>query len=72
MKNRAGEYVTNLSGKMEYKSFKPNLLPPNPPITRDAEFVEYFVKAIFIQSDKTGKTKIYSYEEYLNILRKDT
>ncbi len=46
MKNRAGEYVTNLSGKMDYKSFKPNPLPPNPPVTWDAEIVEYFVKAI--------------------------
>ena len=46
MKNRAGQYVTNLSGKMEYKSFKPNPLPPNPPVTWDAEIVEYFVKAI--------------------------
>ena len=27
---------------------------------------------ILVQSDKIGKTKIYSYEEYLNILRKDT
>ncbi len=45
MKNRAGEYVINLSGKMEYKSFKPNPLPSIPPITQDAEMVEYLVKA---------------------------
>ena len=29
-------------------------------------------KNILIQADKVGKTKIYSYEEYLKILRKDT
>ena len=27
---------------------------------------------ILVCSDKIGKTKIYSYEEYLKILRKDT
>ena len=42
MKNRAGELVTNLSGKMAYKSFKPNPLPPIPAIRQDDEMVEYF------------------------------
>lgn len=45
MNNRAGEFVTNLSGKMVYKSFKPSSLPPIPPITQDNEMVEYLVKA---------------------------
>ena len=29
-------------------------------------------KGILVCSDKMGKTKIYSYEDYLKILRKDT
>ena len=29
-------------------------------------------EGILEQTDKSGKTKIYSYTEYLNILRKDT
>ena len=45
MKNRAGELVTNLSGEMAYKSFKPNPLPPIPPVEQDNEMVEYLVKA---------------------------
>ena len=45
MKNRAGEFVTNLSGKMAYKSFKPNPLPPIPVIEQDNEMVEYLVTA---------------------------
>ena len=45
MKNRAGELVSNLSGKMAYKSFKPNPLPPIPAIEQDDEMVEYLVKA---------------------------
>ena len=45
MKNRAGELVTNLSGKMAYRSFKPNQLPPIPAIEKDDEMVEYLVKA---------------------------
>lgn len=45
MKNRAGELVTNLSGKMAYRSFKSNQLPPIPAIEKDDEMVEYLVKA---------------------------
>ena len=37
--------MTNLSGKMAYKSFRPNPLPPVPDIEQDAEMVEYLVKA---------------------------
>ena len=33
--SRAGEFVSNLSGEMAYKSFKPNPLPPYPPIVTD-------------------------------------
>ncbi len=32
MTNRAGTFVSNLSGEMEYKSFLPSPLPPKPPI----------------------------------------
>lgn len=45
MKNRAGELVTNLSGKMAYQSFQPSPLPPVPPIEPDAEMMEYLIKA---------------------------
>lgn len=30
--DRAGVYVSNLSGESAYKSFRPSILPPNPPI----------------------------------------
>jgi len=39
MQNRAGEYRTNLSGKLQYKSFLPQPLPPNPPVEIDEETV---------------------------------
>ena len=45
MKNRAGEFITNLSGEMAYKSFKPSPLPPIPAVEQDNEMVEYLVKA---------------------------
>jgi len=35
MINRAGEYKTNLTGDLQYKSFLPKPLPPNPPIILD-------------------------------------
>jgi len=45
MANRAGEFVSNLSGIMEYKSFKPSPLPPKPEINMDEELVEALVNA---------------------------
>ena len=45
MKNRAGEFITNLSGEMAYKSFRPSPLPPIPAVEQDNEMVEYLVKA---------------------------
>ena len=37
MKNRAGEYRTNLTGELQYKSFVPKPLPPEPPVEIDEE-----------------------------------
>jgi len=45
MKNRAGEYKTNLSGAMQYMSFVPSSLPPNPPIDMDDEIIQLLLVA---------------------------
>ena len=45
MENRAGKYVTNLSGISEYKSFLPNPLPPIPPLELNEEIIGLLVKA---------------------------
>ncbi len=45
MTNRAGHYITNLSGEMAYQSFKPNPLPPQPPLELSEEIVSLLVKA---------------------------
>lgn len=45
MKNRAGEYKTNLSGDLQYKSFLPKSLPPNPPIDYDKDIIRILSKA---------------------------
>lgn len=45
MKNRAGTYVSNLSGDMSYQSFKPAPLPPVPPLTLNNEIVFKLVEA---------------------------
>ncbi len=45
MKNRAGYFKSNLSGEMEYKSFVPSVLPPNPTIELSNDIVEILVKA---------------------------
>ena len=37
MTNRAGTLVSNLAGEMAYESFRPTLLPPNPPIEVSGE-----------------------------------
>ena len=45
MNNRAGCFVTNLSGEMAYQSFRPNLLPPEPPIEMSGELIAKLVDA---------------------------
>ncbi|MEW6622132.1 MAG: Fic family protein [Bacillota bacterium] len=45
MQSRAGEYRTNLSGELQYKSFLPKPLPPNPPVEIDEETTGLLSKA---------------------------
>ena len=43
--NRAGELITNLSGDASYKSFRPNALPPTPPVRVEGELFENLMAA---------------------------
>ena len=43
--NRAGGYVTALNGFAAYKAYRPNALPPVPPLEMDAEMVELLSEA---------------------------
>lgn len=43
--NRAGEFVSNLSGDAAYRSFRPSPLPPTPPLVLDADMVRRLVEA---------------------------
>lgn len=45
MNNRAGCFITNLSGEMAYQSFRPNPLPPEPPIEMGNEMIAKLVDA---------------------------
>lgn len=45
MNNRAGAFVSNLTGEMAYQSFRPVPLPPNPPIALSGELVSKLVDA---------------------------
>ncbi|MDO4921268.1 MAG: Fic family protein [Phascolarctobacterium sp.] len=45
MANRAGNLVSNLSGEMAYKSFRPTPLPPNPPIDVSGELLTKLIDA---------------------------
>lgn len=45
MEKRSGEYRTNLSGTMQYASFIPSNLPPNPPIEMDDELIQLLMAA---------------------------
>ncbi len=45
MTNRAGSLVSNLSGDMTYKSFRPAPLPPNPPIEVSGELLTKLIDA---------------------------
>ena len=42
---RSGEFVTNLSGKAAYQSFKPSPLPPNPELNINSDIVKKLVEA---------------------------
>lgn len=43
--NRAGSFISNLSGEMSYQSFRPAPLPPNPPICLSNELVSKLIDA---------------------------
>ena len=43
--NRAGQLIQNLSGELAYNSFKPNSLPPNPPLQISSSMVKKLVEA---------------------------
>lgn len=45
MKNRAGQYIINLSGDAKYRSFLPNPLPPKPEPEMDSEMISILTKA---------------------------
>jgi Fic family protein len=45
MKTRAGKYSSNLSGALQYQSFVPSSLPPNPPIVVDEEMLKLLLSA---------------------------
>lgn len=43
--NRAGTYITNLTGDAAYKSFRPALLPPQPELQLDEETMRLLVES---------------------------
>lgn len=43
--NRAGEHVINMTGETAYRSFRPAVLPPVPPLELNADTVELLIKA---------------------------
>ncbi len=45
MKNRAGEFITNLTGELQYRSFSPRPLPPEPPVELDEDTIRALAKA---------------------------
>ena len=45
MNNRASCLVTNLSGEMAYQSFRPNPLPPEPPVEMSNELIAKLIDA---------------------------
>ena len=43
--NRAGEYITNMSGDAAYKSFRPSALPPMPPLDLKSDITQLLIEA---------------------------
>lgn len=42
---RSGDYITNMSGEMAYRSFRPAVLPPEPPLDLNGEIVKTLSEA---------------------------
>ena len=59
MTNRAGTLVSNLSGEMAYESFRPALLPPNPPIEVSGAFHETYALFSGILSEASPQRSIF-------------
>ncbi len=57
MNNRAGKYVSNLTGELEYQSFCPAVLPPEPALEMDDEMTALLVEAHSQLSVLEGLTK---------------
>ena len=45
MKNRAGTFKKNLSGELQYSSFEPKPLPPNPSVEMEEDMISSLVQA---------------------------
>lgn len=45
MENRAGTFISNLSGEMAYKSFRPSPLQPTPPVDTDPDMLAKLIEA---------------------------
>jgi len=45
LKHRSGDFKTNLTGELQYKSFLPKPLPPIPPVELDEEMMRYLARA---------------------------
>ena len=43
--NRSGEYIRNMTGEAEYRSFRPAPLPPEPPLEMDEDLLRLLVEA---------------------------
>ena len=43
--NRAGEYISNMSGEAAYRSFRPAPLPPMPALVMDEEMLRLLIRA---------------------------
>ena len=76
MKTRAGYSRINLSGELQYKSFVPAPLPPNPPLEVDEELCVKLSEANRLIGILTGgegsRRRIYQYKAYLEVLRQGT
>ena len=60
MTNRAGTFVSNLSGEMAYESFRPAPLPPNPPIEVSGELLTKLIDANKKIATLEGLSSLYT------------
>lgn len=71
--NRAGQYISNMTGEAAYQSFCPTSLPPQPALDISDDILRLLMELdILRETTNAARNRVFAYEKYLAILRDGT